>query len=558
MELKDYLRLLRRSWWLLVLCTAVGGFGAYTATQRQAEVYGSSLVFYLSDAQGRPVNPLIAQTSQNRFASYATLVTNRAALVQVARTSGVSGFGASAASIPGTIFLRLSTTASSAEQALAVAQAYATEFPSFVTDFEGGADGGTETSLRVLEPPRLQPALISPDEQRNLLLGLALGLVVGVSLLLVREALDNKVRDVDELERLTDVGVAAAVPFEFRGEQLVTERRPRSRRAEAVRLVRTNVQFSGIGGPLRTLVVTSGGPGEGKTSVATDLAVAYAQAGQRVLLVDADLRKPRVAEIFDMDEGPGVTNVLVGDVSLDEALQPYGDGHVMVLTSGTRPAKPSELLSSDKMGELLGRLRERADLVIIDTAPILPVADTTAMLVHIDAVLLVVRVGTTTRTQLKTTLTRLRSVETRVIGLVANGAATEKGDGYYTDSKRRLVSRRREHGQLLEVSSDVVAPRSERSIPSSMSPRPSPPVSETPRAYPPARQSDTVAMSSATPATPPVDRGADDVAGDADPARPGPTPVPVAHPPEAAAGHPAWSGPSWSAKGPPSTAGADD
>ena len=457
MELKDYVRLLRRRWWVLVLCMALGGVGALVATTRQTKVYGSSFTLFLSDRQGHPVSPLIADSSQSRFASYATLAGSEPVQALIFNRTGIAGgYAVSAVGVPSTIFLRLTTTAGSPQTVYAIAKAYADVFPTYVSRFEGS--GGTGTALRVFEPPRLGAALISPDKRRNVEVGLALGLIVGLGVLLLLEALDNKVRDVTELERMTDVGVAAAVPMEFRGEQLICERQPRSQRAEAIRLVRTNVQFAGIGGPLRTLVVTSPGAGEGKTSVATDLAIACAQAGQRVVLVDADLRKPRVAEVFALPTEPGVTNVLVGDVELAEVLIPWGEGQLGILPSGTRPAKPSELLASAKMGRLISSLREAADLVIIDSAPVLPVADTIGLLAHADAVLLVVRVGGTTRTQLRATLDRLHSVDSRIVGVVANGGHTSQGDGYYAyGPRRKLFSRRRRH-VLLEVPTAVVTP----------------------------------------------------------------------------------------------------
>ena len=216
-------------------------------------------------------------------------------------------------------------------------------------------------------------------------------------------------------------------------------------------MIRTNVQFAGIGDSLRTLVVTSPGAGEGKTSVATDLAVAYAQAGQRVILVDADLRKPRVGETFKTTDEPGLTGVLLGGVPLSTALRPWKDGLLQVMTSGARPARPSELLASSKMAELLLVLRDEADVVIVDSAPVMPVADTIGLVAHADAVLVVVRVGSTHRSALTATVARLQSVDARVVGIVANGSATEGGDGYYAPKERRGLLRRGEAVKLLDV-----------------------------------------------------------------------------------------------------------
>ena len=469
-EFQDYVALLKRRWWVLVLCVVLGGVGAQVATSRQLKTYGSQVTFFLSDANGRPVSTLIATSAQTRFTSYSTLVASQPLTLLVRKQVGLGapGWSVSATGVPSTIFFRLTTTAHDPAFAYRVAKAYATAFPAYISTFEGTSSGDGNT-LRVLEPPGYNPTLLGPNRTRNLTVGVGLGLVVALGLLLLLEALDNKVRDVAELEELTGVGVAASVPQEFRKLALVVDRKPRSQRAEAIRLIRTNVQFAGIGDTLRILVVTSPGAGEGKTSVATDLAVAYAQAGQRVILIDADLRKPRVAASFEMTDEPGLTGVLLGGVTLAQALRPWKDGQLQVLTSGVRPANPSELLGSSKMGELLSTLRNRADLVIIDSAPVMPVADTTGLVAHADAVLVVVRVGSTARTALTTTVTRLQSVDARVVGVVANGGRTDSGAGYYAPKeRRRLLLRRYQPAALQDIPLDTVrgqmagSPRSNR------------------------------------------------------------------------------------------------
>ena len=466
MEFGDYVTLLKRRWWVLVLCVVLGGVGAQVATSRQVKTYGSQVTFFLSDASGRPVSTLIASSAQTRFTSYSTLVNSQPLSLLVRKQVGLAarGWGVSATGIPSTIFFRLTTTANDPAFAYRVAQAYAKEFPAYITSFEGTASGDGNT-LRVLEPPGYNPTLLGPNRTRNITVGVGLGLVVALGLLLLLEALDNKVRDIAELEELTGVGVAASVPQEFRNLALVVDKKPRSQRAEAIRLIRTNVQFAGMGDSLKTLVVTSPGAGEGKTSVATDLAVAYAQAGQRVILVDADLRKPKVGETFKTTDEPGLTGVLLGDVPLSAALRPWKDGLLQVMTSGARPARPSELLAGSKMAELLQVLRDEADLVIVDSAPVMPVADTIGLVAHADAVLVIARVGSTHRSALTATVTRLQGVDARVVGIVANGSATKGGDGYYAPKERRGLLRRARTVQLLDVPVETVHPLSSTARP---------------------------------------------------------------------------------------------
>lgn len=176
------------------------------------------------------------------------------------------------------------------------------------------------------------------------------------------------------------------------------------------------------------------------------------------MLVDADLRKPYVGASFEMTDEPGLTGVLLGDVPLTQALRPWKDGHLQVLTSGARAARPSELLASSKMAELLQTLRDQADPVIIDSARVMPVADTTGLVAHADAALVVVRVGSTTRSALTSTVARLQSVDARVVGVVANGARTDGGDGYYAPKERRGLRRRSQAVELLDVPVETVQP----------------------------------------------------------------------------------------------------
>ena len=163
-----------------------------------------------------------------------------------------------------------------------------------------------------------------------------------------------------------------------------------------------------------------------------------------------------------MPAAVGATNVLVGQAELDEVLHPWGDGHLRLLPSGTPPAKPSELLASAKMGQLLKQVEGESDLVVVDSAPVLPVADTLALLAHADAVLLVVRAGSTTRAQVQAAVERLRSVDATIVGLVLNGADAANA-GSYAPAKRRTLFRTRSSQTLMEVPSDVVAPPSDSS-----------------------------------------------------------------------------------------------
>ncbi len=212
---------------------------------------------------------------------------------------------------------------------------------------------------------------------------------------------------------------------------LVSIEQPASPLAEAYRTLRTSVQFVSLGRSIRTVQVTSPRSQDGKSTTATNLAVALARAGQRVILIDCDLRRPRVHEFFGLPNAVGFTSVLVGDVPLVNAIQAVpGLDRLRVLASGPKPPDPSELLSSRRAHELIKAISEAGDLVIIDTPPVLPVADALVVSDVVDACILVVTVGSTTRKEVQRSAELLQQVEAPLIGVVMNGGAIERGYGY--------------------------------------------------------------------------------------------------------------------------------
>jgi capsular exopolysaccharide synthesis family protein len=219
--------------------------------------------------------------------------------------------------------------------------------------------------------------------------------------------------------------------------------------AEAFRVLRTNMQFIDVDHSDRVFVVSSSVPGEGKTTAVTNLAITMALAGQRVALVECDLRRPRVAERLGLDDGVGTTTVLIGQLSLDEALQQHPDTGLTVLTAGRRPPNPSELLQSHAMKELIRELRGRFDVVLLDAPPLLPVTDAALLASQADGLLMVVRHGKTSKDQVRLALQRVEAVDGEVVGVVINmapasGRSYGYGYGYgYGDYEPDLAKRGR-------------------------------------------------------------------------------------------------------------------
>jgi len=206
---------------------------------------------------------------------------------------------------------------------------------------------------------------------------------------------------------------------------------PKSPLAEAVRTLRTNLQYISLDRPLQTIVVTSALPAEGKTTVAANLAVALADVGNRTIIVGADLRKPSVHQLFGGDNSVGVTSVLTGHATLDDALQKTDHPNLQLLASGPVPPNPAEMLGSQAMRSLIEQLVSRADKVIFDTPPVIAVTDAPLLAPALDGTLLVVRVGYTPKEVARQAKEQLEKVNARVLGIVANRIDSGRNSHYY-------------------------------------------------------------------------------------------------------------------------------
>lgn len=455
MELAGYLRALRKRWYLLILGAVVGLGASVAATAQMPRIYQTSMQFQFVDASGANLDPVVAQqVASGRAPTYAALAHSQPVLnlVKAAMEPKVplGHLKISATLEPQTVFFDLTISGDSQTGVYALAQAFGKAFPTYLsTQFEaaGGGPQGSNVGLKVFQPPLPPGAPISPHPKRNDAFGLALGLVLGLAGALFAEGLDRSVRGVEEVERLTRLTVLATVPVEYRGQHSVTARLPRSQRAEAIRQLRTNVQFAGVDRPLRTLLITSATSGEGKTTTAANLAITWAVAGQRVLLIDADLRRPGVATEMGLEGAVGLTSVLVGEMSLKAAVQPWGrDGNLDVLTSGPIPANPSELLGSQRMLKLLDEATGRYEMIIFDSPPLLPVTDASVLARALEGVVLVVKVGSTARDRVRRAVEILRRLDVRIVGITCNW--TQPVGDYYlagvAPRRRRLFGRRKQ------------------------------------------------------------------------------------------------------------------
>jgi capsular exopolysaccharide synthesis family protein len=294
-----------------------------------------------------------------------------------------------------------------------------------------------ETSGLVLVTPAQPPAgPSSPKPTEDGLLGLVAGLILGLAAAFIRESVDDAVATKETAEEFGGATVLAAVPmvssWKKRDKPLVVSlARPMSPAAEAYRSLRTSLQFARQERDLHTILVTSPAAAEGKTSTLSNLGAMFAQAGQRVVLVSCDLRKPRLGQFFGIDEKAGLTTAILGEQPVEELVQAVpGDDNLWLLGAGELPPNPAELLNGRRIQEVFAALRELFDLVLIDSPPVLPVTDSVLLAKDADATLLIVAAGQTSRGDLQRAAEKLAQVNARVVGMVLNETTRQGGYGY--------------------------------------------------------------------------------------------------------------------------------
>jgi polysaccharide biosynthesis transport protein len=290
--------------------------------------------------------------------------------------------------------------------------------------------------VELVTPAQTPTSPSSPQPALDALLGLAAGLLTGLGAAFARDSLDDRLSSKEAAEHAGSAPVLALVPMvpSWRRRQkamVVALTEPTSPTAESYRSLRTSLQFARQEGQLRSLMVTSPAASEGKTSTLANLGVVFAQAGDRVLMVSCDLRRPRLGEFFGLDERTGLTTVLAGQQELEKAIQPVrGHDRLWVLGAGRVPTNPAELLNQAAAGEVFGALAERFDLVLIDSPPLLPVTDAVVLSQHADATLMVVAAGQTRKADLRRAAEKLHQVGVTVLGTVLNGVTKQTGYGY--------------------------------------------------------------------------------------------------------------------------------
>ena len=327
-------------------------------------------------------------------------------------------------------------------------------------------DSGLRSESVLLSvPPGLPTTPVSPKPVRTAVIGLVIGVMLGIGLAFLVDFLDDSIRTRDDALLALDVPSLGFIPkvADWRRHdeaRVLAVDEPESAATEAFRALRTNVRFAALSRDAKVIMVTSPGVSEGKTFITANLAAVAAEAGQKVVVVDGDLRRPRLHRYARLSNEEGLTTAMLGERLLMDLLRPPRWERVppglLVMTSGPAPPNPSELLSLRQVGDVLATLRAQADLVLVDSAPVVPVTDSAVLAGHCDAVLMVARAPSTSKRAARHAMERLRAVEVEVTGFVLNAASLEAVDvpyyyyGSYAPStagrRRRLFGRFRRSG----------------------------------------------------------------------------------------------------------------
>ena len=442
MELSDYIRILRKSWILIVVLALVGVAGAAAFSLAQTPQYSATSKVFVSTQSGGTVSELAqgnAFTVQ-RVTTYSDLATTPIVLLPVIAeleldtNEGSLARSISVAAPTNTSIIEIAVSDNDPVMAADIANSVAESLTKVVDRIETPAtvDATSAVKLTLVQQATVSASPVSPNVPVNIALGLLVGIAAGVGLAVLRQVLDTRIRNERDVELVTDAAIIGGIVYDPKAASrpLIVQDDPRSPRAESFRTLRTNLQFLDVGNGGRSFIVTSSIQSEGKSTTTANLALALADSGVRVLLVDADLRRPKIAKYMGLEGSVGLTDVLIGRVALNDVVQEWGRGRLSVLPAGTVPPNPSEILGSAAMDRLVTELRSKFDVVLFDCPPLLPVTDAAILSRFVGGVILVVAAGRANRHHLGGAISALENVGSKVSGIVLTMLPTKGPDAY--------------------------------------------------------------------------------------------------------------------------------
>lgn len=442
MDFKDLLRVARRRWRVIVGVLALAIIAAAAISLATKPQYQSTASIAISTDVSNSQDAFgVSVFAQGRVQTYASLATSGVVLDRVIAAGHLPmspnqlAAKISAAIPANTTIINVTATDSSARAAQQIAQIEAEQLSTYIEAFEtpAGRSHGIVKAV-VSNQAQFNGSPVSPKTTLNLVLAALLGLVLGFAIALLREALDSTIKTPSDVEAVSSTPILGHIAYDsaLSKHPLLTDIGSHDPRAEAFRLVRTNMQYLNPDEAPRSFVITSALPGEGKTSTSTNLAIALAQAGKRVLLIDGDLRRPSASRLLGLEKVVGLTTILVGRSTIEESIQHHSASGIDFLASGPLPPNPTEILQAKATHDLLNTFSRMYDAVIIDAPPLLPVADAAITATYVDGAIVVARHGRTTREQLKHGIARLDQVGATNFGVLLN-MSPKRGAGRYDD-----------------------------------------------------------------------------------------------------------------------------
>ena len=433
---------LRKRWWIVFIATVLGGVAAFAASSTVTPIYHSTASLYFSlrtASSGSDINQGSAYT-QAQMLSFARLATSSVVLDPVADEldgdlSTIQLRRMMSVTIPqNTVILDVRVGSTDPDRAALIANTVSDSLVDAVDEVAPEtAEGDATVTARSIDPASPAVFQSSPNKQQDALLGAILGFLAASVAVVLAAALDTRVRSKTALEGITELPVLGSIEQTpaTADPRPVAIRQPNGSAAEAFRHVRSGLRFASASHETRTLAITSSRPAEGKTWTAANLAFVLAETGKRVLLIDADLRKPKVADAFGIIGAVGLTTVLIDAIPLRSAVQLWPRSSLEILPAGAVPPNPAELLASERMKEILQQVTDDYDLVVIDTAPVQVVADATVIAQLVDSVLIVADTKRVRRAQLASTIEALERTGAHISGVVLNRVKPRPRDDYY-------------------------------------------------------------------------------------------------------------------------------
>lgn len=429
---------------MIVILLLVGTIAAVAFCLVQKPQFSATSKVFVSTQSGGSAADLVQGSTftVQRVITYSTLVTTPIVLAPVIETLGLSipvstlESRVVATAPVNTSIIEITVTDSSPSRAANIANATSRSLTSVVQSIETPDTSGASSpvKLTIAQEATVPTRAVSPNVPLDITLGALIGLFVGIIIAVLRHSLDTRIRNERDVEQLTDVPIIGGIVFDPKAYKrpLIVQVDPHSPRAESFRTLRTNLQFLDIdiATTARSFVVTSSIEREGKSTSAANLAITLSDAGSRVLLVDADLRRPKLADYMGVEGVVGLTDVLIGQAELNDTIQPWGTAKLFVLPAGQIPPNPSELLGSKHMTNLIAEFSRTFDFVVFDSPPLLPVTDAAILAKNLGGAIMIVAAGRTHKNQLRGALSNLAKVDATIAGIVVTMLPTKGPDAY--------------------------------------------------------------------------------------------------------------------------------